>query len=304
MLSSTQPIPAKLPPIVFLGGKGGVGKTTLAAALAVGFAERGERTLLVSTDPAHSLSDLLDIALDDSNRQITKNLYARELDPDRARDRYLAGVIDNIREFSAPEFLDEATRQVRLAGQHPGVADSALFEALCRVLDDADGWDRVVVDTAPTGHTLHLFTLPESMRAWSESLLAGQVGAETGQGPRERERWKKAADVLAERRTLFERIRDRLGDARQTGFLLTVNDDRLSVLEAQRARETLQRAGVAIPAVVINRLVSDPGETRARLGEAFPGLDLFAVPSRDPLPQGLAGLRGLAGYLQASGLAA
>lgn len=292
----------KLPSVVFLGGKGGVGKTTLAAALALGFADRGERTLLVSTDPAHSLSDLLDVSLDDRARPVTDRLCARELDPDRARETYLATVLDNIRQFAAPEFLGEAERQVRLAGHHPGVAESALFEALCRVLDSAGDWDRVVIDTAPTGHTLHLLTLPESMQAWSEALLAEQAGSEVGQGPRERARWEQAAAVLAERRGLFERTRARLADRSRSGFLLTVNDDRLSVLEAGRARETLEKAGVAIPAVLVNRLDEATEEAIARLADRFPGLELVSVPARRPAPQGLEGLRELATAFQEFGL--
>lgn len=290
-------MPPRLPPVAFLGGKGGVGKTTLAAALALGFADRGERTLLVSTDPAHSLSDLLDLSLDDRARPVTDRLHARELDPDRAREAYLATVLDNIRQFAAPEFLGEAERQVRLAGQHPGVAESALFEALCRVLDSADDWDRVVIDTAPTGHTLHLLTLPESMQAWSKALLAEQAGSEAGQGPRERARWEQAATVLADRRGLFERTRARLADRRRSGFLLAVNDDRLSVLEAGRAREILEKAGVAIPAVLVNRLENAPEEAVARLAGHFPGLELLPVPSRRPVPQGVDGLREFAATL-------
>lgn len=292
-----------LPPIVFLGGKGGVGKTTLAAGMALGLAGAGEETLLVSTDPAHSLSDLLDRPLGNRPRQVMANLYACELDPEQARDDYLATVRENIRRFTQPEFLVEAERQVNLAGRHPGVMESALFEALCRLLDEAPAPDRIVVDTAPTGHTLHLLTLPESMRGWTDALLARQSSNETGQGgPAETRRWQQARDVLEARRALFERTRERLTDPDRSAFLLVVNDDRLSVREGERARATLQEAGVSIPALLVNRAERDTAAITTALQATFPNLPIHCLPALTPPPQGLDGLEPLVTHLRDHGL--
>ena len=283
-----------LPPILFLGGKGGVGKTTLSAALALALAEQGEKVLLLSTDPAHSLADLLEQPLGDRPVEVRPGLFVRELDPEVARRQYLEQVQENIQQFTQPEFLQEAERQIELAGQHPGVMESALFEALCRTLDEIDAWDRIIVDTAPTGHTLHLLTLPASMRAWTEALLSrhGQ-----GQGGPEQARWDRARTVLEQRRALFERSRERLQAPATTAFLLVANDDRLSVLEAERARQTLEQADVAIPCLFINRAEAGTDDLHQRLQARFPGQRLHPIEASKPPPLGLNGLQALSRQL-------
>lgn len=284
--------------ILFFGGKGGVGKTTLAAATALMFAERGKRTLLISTDPAHSLSDLLDADLGDTPQEVRPDLWVRELDPERARTRYLETVKANIRRFAAPEFLQEAERQVELSGQHPGVAESALFEALCRQLDDLDSWDHLIIDTAPTGHTLHLLTLPEAMQAWTQSLLAHQLHQRKGNLPASQDPRQQARQVLETRQALFQRTRERLQDGATTGFVLVVNDDRLSVSEGVRAREALVEAKVPVPALLVNRASADPSALWEAMSQRFPGLPLAVLPAQSPAPQGLEGLTLLALQLQ------
>ncbi len=297
----TQSHPIKLPKILFFGGKGGVGKTTLAAATAAGLAESGQRTLLISTDPAHSIGDLLDLPLNDLPREVSPQLHVRELDPEIARDDYIARVKDNIRRFAAPEFLREAERQVDLSGQHPGVMESALFEALCRQLDASAEWDRIVVDTAPTGHALHLLSLPESMQAWTQALLQRQEQA-PDMAPEGAARWRQARDLLEARRALFERSRLQLRDSARTGFLLVVNDDRLSVREAMRARDILQKVGVSLPAVIVNRVGRAPDQVINSMAMHFPQLPILPVPARDPAPQGLDGLVSVTMDLRKNGL--
>jgi arsenite/tail-anchored protein-transporting ATPase len=288
--------------ILFFGGKGGVGKTTLAAATALGLAKLGRRTLLISTDPAHSLSDLLDQPLGDRAVNVTPDLWVRELDPDAARDQYLAAVKENIRRFAAPEFLQEAERQVELAGMHPGATESALFEALCQQLDELEQWDHIIVDTAPTGHTLHLLTLPESMQAWTQALLAHQHEARAGNLSERDDPRRRARDLLQARQALFQRTRTRLQDSSTTGFVLVVNDDRLSVSEGVRARETLERAAVSIPSLIINRTTRPEQTVRESIGPRFPNLPILLVPSSACAPQGLADLERLANGLQDAGL--
>ncbi len=299
--TSLQTHPLRVPKILFFGGKGGVGKTTLAAATAAGLANSQLRTLLISTDPAHSIGDLLDVHLGDDPVEVSPGLHVRELDPDRARQDYLTTVKANIRQFSAPEFLQEAERQVELSGQHPGVMESALFEALCRQLDMATQWDRIVIDTAPTGHALHLLSLPQSMQAWTDALLKRQE-QNTHLAPEAADRWRRAREVLEARRGLFERCRLLLSHPTQAGFVLVVNDDRLSVREGVRARDTLTQAGMAIPAVIVNRVLQPGLSVSLELTQAFPGLSVLPVPACQPTPQGLSGLEPVIQALRSQGL--
>lgn len=293
---------AQTPRLLFFGGKGGVGKTTLAAAVALGFARRGEKVLLLSVDPAHSLGDLLECPLDDQPRQITAQLHARELDPERARADYLERVRDNIRAFSPPELVAEAERQVALAGRHPGAAESALFEALCRVVVEETQWQRVIVDTAPTGHTLYLLALPEQMQAWTEALLLRQRESadQPGPAPAADRRWQQARQVLEERRALFSAARERLTDPRQAGFCLVLNPDRLSRRESLRARQEIDTAGVTIPAVLVNRVEQEDRGTLEDLRREYAGLPLAILERRRPAPTAIDGLETLAAELVGS----
>ncbi len=290
------------PRLLFFGGKGGVGKTTLAAATALGFARRGEKVLLLSVDPAHSLGDLLECPLDDRPCRITLELYARELDPERARRDYLDRVRDNIRAFSPPELVAEAERQVELAGRHPGAAESALFEALCRVMVEETQWQRVIVDTAPTGHTLYLLALPEQMQAWTEALLLRQRESadQPGPAPAADQRWQRARQVLEERRTLFGAARERLTDRRQAGFCLVLNPDKLSRRESLRAREEIEAAGVTIPAVLVNRVEAEDRGAVEDLCREYAGLSLAVLERYRPAPAGIDGLAELAAQLVGS----
>lgn len=158
---------------LWVGGKGGVGKTSMSAALGVLAARRGKRVLVASTDPAHSLGDIFAGALDDTPRRLLPGLDAMEIDPDREVEAHLARVTAQMRRYAAPAMMDELERQMRLSRQSPGTQEAALLERLSRLMtDDSLPYDLVLFDTAPTGHTLRLLSLPEAMAAWTDGLLA------------------------------------------------------------------------------------------------------------------------------------
>jgi arsenite/tail-anchored protein-transporting ATPase len=158
--------------ILFIGGKGGVGKTTTAAALALRGAEEGRRVLLVSTDPAHSLGDLFDEKIGDRGRELHPNLWGMEIDPDSEVERYLDGVGKTMRDFVRPEMYPEIKRQMALTRHSPGAEEAALMQRVARIMAGEEvEYDQVIFDTAPTGHTLRLLTLPEIMTAWMDGLL-------------------------------------------------------------------------------------------------------------------------------------
>ncbi len=305
------------PRLVFFGGKGGVGKTTCAGARALALAEAGYSTLLVSVDPAHSVADLLDQPVGADPVRIAANLETMELDPERAAQDYLDEVKHNLRRIAAPELLREAERQADLALQAPGAQESALFDAITAlILDQGPAYDVLVFDTAPTGHTLHLLTLPETMGAWIEGMLA--------QRDRARALWSELDDdnggfaneadparaVLERRRERFRALRARILDPTVTAFYLVLNPDALAVAETRRARQTLGEHGIPVAGLIINRILPDgadgdfnrqrreqEGEYLAAIQRDFADLDRAGLPLGAREPRGLDALRPLAEHL-------
>ncbi len=251
--------------IVFLAGKGGVGKTTVAAATAVAAARRGSRTLLVSTDPAHNLGDLFGVTLGGGAIQrVEADLDALEIDPDGETRRYLATVKDNMRRLISSTMLDEAERQIDLAGRAPGAAEAAMLERVVAVLLDLAGdYEQIVFDTAPTGHTIRLLTLPELMGAWVDGLLHRRA-----QRNQDRTRWLGAGevpedpvfDLLHERRRRLVEAGRLLLDADTCGVVFVMIPEALPIAETARGIAELSAHGIAVTALVVNRLL--PADTR------------------------------------------
>jgi len=252
--------------IVFFGGKGGVGKTTLAAAFALRGAERGERTLLVSTDPAHSTSDILETELGPEPRSVATDFWALELDPEQEATRYIDDVKQRIAVTTAPRMLEEVERQIDIVRISPGSQEAALFERFTRIIEGSAGhYRRIVFDTAPTGQTLRLLSLPELLNAWMSGLIgrrkklnalsrmwrnvagAAAGGRSTGSDP--------VLTALEERKERFHRARRILTDARKTAFAFVVVPERLPILETERAVGILARHRIPVGAIFVNRVL-------------------------------------------------
>ena len=163
-------------PIIFVGGKGGVGKTTTAAALASHYASQQKKTLIVSTDPAHSLGDVLNIRLSNEKTAVTAYLDAIELNPDIIVDAHFAQVERTITAYANPDMMPKIREHLRLSKSAPGAQEAAMLESMCQHLVSAAdaNYEHIIFDTAPTGHTLRLLVLPEMMGAWTDGLLAQQ----------------------------------------------------------------------------------------------------------------------------------
>jgi len=312
-------------PTLFFGGKGGVGKTTLAAAAAVASGDLGQRTLLVSTDAAHSTSDVLACRLGPEPQRVEGALWAMEIDPAREADHYIAGVKSRIADTTPPRLWSEVERQIDVARVSPGAEEAALFDRFTRILEEeARDYDRVVFDTAPTGQTLRLLSLPELMQAW----IGGLIGRRRQLNVAAR-MWRNVAGAAAgsteslddpvlraleERRARFVRARALLTDARRTAFHFVLTPERLPLLETERAVRTLDKYRIPVGAVFANQVL--PRESASgflarrreqergyleRIVAAFPGRRVYRVPLAEHDVVGTEALRRLMATIERVG---
>jgi arsenite-transporting ATPase len=235
--------------LLFVGGKGGVGKTTVAAAIAMVAANQGRRCLLVSTDPAHSLGDIFERSIGGHIQPLAANLWGLEIDPDAEAERHIGAVKTQMKTLVHPRLYDEIDRQLDLARYAPGAEEAALLERVASLMgDEGSEYDLVVFDTAPSGHTVRLLSLPEIM------VIDDAKDHEPGS------RDSRIHEVLLTRRRLFLVARERLLDDTTTAFLLVVNTDKLSILESRKVADVLARFDVRVWGVVVNRVIPDTAD--------------------------------------------
>ena len=235
---------------VFFGGKGGVGKTTCAAVAAVAAARHGRRVLLISTDPAHSTSDILGTPLGDNPRPVMPRLDAVEIDPTREARRYLDDVRVRVSRLFSPSVARQAGRHLDIAADTPGLEETATLERLIALIGARDRYDLTIVDTAPSGHTLRLLRLPETMTTWISALARARTAAQGETGEPDALR-----TALDERLARLQALRAHLTDRHATAFVLVLTPERLAIEETSRAATELEAIGIAVGAVVVNRVL-------------------------------------------------
>jgi len=262
---ATVPAGVDAPEYVLYGGKGGVGKTTLAAATALASARDDTPTLAVSTDPAHSLSDTLETDVPAEPARVREDipLYAVEIDAETAAQRApmdLAGGDGPLGGLLGEEGADPFE-----AGM-PGSDEAAAMWLLLEYLDD-DRFERVVVDTAPTGHTLRLLELPElfdsmvgtmlQLRERLGGLMEGMKGMVGGTDEADEEVAAGSLEELSER---IERLGAVLRDPTRTDFRVVLVPEELAVVESERLLDRLEGFGIPVGTVAVNRVLQAPSE--------------------------------------------
>jgi arsenite-transporting ATPase len=275
--------------VLFFGGKGGVGKTTCAAATALMASRAGRRVLLVSTDPAHSTSDIFECRLGPEPQPIESSLHAMEIDAATESQRYVADVKAHIAELFGHAILKEANRQIDLAATMPGAEEVALFDRMGALIRGEDErFDLIIFDTAPTGHTLRLIRMPELMEAWLRALSRSRRAM---LGVEQDDKQDPIMITLNERLDRLRLLRARLVSGRTTGFVLVLIPERLPIEETSRAISQLDEAGVKVGGLVVNRVLpeatSDPFLSARRrqesvyleeIGRRFGGYPLIRLP--------------------------
>jgi arsenite-transporting ATPase len=295
----------------FFGGKGGVGKTTCAAADALATAERGRRVLVVSTDPAHSLGDAVGTRLSARPRRLatrTGTLVAVELDADRALQRWLAARRRPLRTIAdRGTYLDEDDVDRLLALSLPGVDELIGLVELHR-LARGRPYDDVVVDTAPTGHTLRLLAMPETL-ARIGAVLADMLAKHRflGESLAGAHRGDAADALVAEIEEEARGLHALLRDPARAAFAWLLVAESVALAETLDGLRALEAAGIAVDEIVVNRLTrpsrgcascaaraAGEAEVLRRLRGARPGNRLRLIGAADDEPRGLAALRRLA----------
>jgi arsenite/tail-anchored protein-transporting ATPase len=267
--------PALLAPpearLLFFGGKGGVGKTTCAATAALLLAKErpGARLLLLSTDPAHSLGDVLGVPLSDAARLLPKgppNLWARELDTEHALERWsgerraaIEGLLDTF--FGAPGAPERGAARGAIAERFAGVTPGGLDELMAVVTlaavvsgEGEEAFDLVIVDLAPTGHALRLLEMPALALAWDRAFLAILLKYRAAVHP------GALAEELVELSRTLSGFAELLADPRRTRFVPVARTGELPRRETERLIAALARLGIAPAALVINTVEPEGGE--------------------------------------------
>lgn len=243
MYSLFNPNKMAVTPFLFFTGKGGVGKTSTACATAVALADQGKKVLLVSTDPASNLQDVLEVELTNDPKSIPSvdNLSACNIDPEQAARAYKESVVGPYRGKLPDAVL--ATMEEQLSGAC--TVEIAAFDEFSHLMADDEilaQYDHVLFDTAPTGHTLRLLQLPT---AWSGFLEDSTHGASC-LGPLAGLEGKKA---------LYKKAVDSLSDGSKTTLILVARPDNSSLLEADRASSELKEIGIKNQLLIVNGLL-------------------------------------------------
>lgn len=228
---------------LFFTGKGGVGKTSTACATAVTLADEGRKVLLVSTDPASNLQDVLEVGLTNTPMEIPSvpNLYACNLDPEEAARAYRDRMIGPYR-GKLPDSV-VVTMEEQMSGAC--TVEIAAFDEFTNLLSDptvVDAYEHIIFDTAPTGHTLRLLQLPT---AWSGFLEESTHGASC-LGP---------LSGLSEKKQIYSLTMEALSDSSKTTLILVARPDDSSLFEANRASKELKEIGISNQALIINGLI-------------------------------------------------
>ncbi|MHB2166485.1 arsenical pump-driving ATPase [Alsobacter sp. R-9] len=289
-------------PFLFFTGKGGVGKTSLACATAIGLADRGKRVLLVSTDPASNLDEMLNTTLGNAPTAVpgVEGLSAMNIDPEQAAEEYRERVLAQL----GPEANADERATVREQLSGACTTEIAAFDEFVGLLaGEVKGFDHVVFDTAPTGHTLRLLSLP---KAWTGFLEGNDRGASC-LGPH---------SGLKMREARFRQGLEALSDPGRTTVVLVTRADQGAIREAARTSGELQELGLSNQVLAVNgRFRSSPGsdpvagaiaDEQARALAAMP--DALARLPRDEIPLlpfdlvGLPALRALLNPAAAGGV--
>ncbi|NLM43777.1 MAG: TRC40/GET3/ArsA family transport-energizing ATPase [Clostridiales bacterium] len=246
--------------IILYTGKGGVGKTSIAAATAVKSAEQGKKTLVISTDAAHSLGDSFDMKLGSEPVYIKNNLWAQEIDAIYEAEEGWGKVQKYFTELLTSKAVKDITTEELT--MFPGMED---LMSLLKVLKyyKEDRFDVIIIDCAPTGETLALLSFPEMMRWWMEKLFPVKKKVIKVAGPVAESLLKvpmPSGEVMDELDNLYHQLDEMkkiFSDRETTSIRIVVNPEKMVIKEAQRSFTYLNIYDFNVDAIIVNRVIPD-----------------------------------------------
>jgi arsenite-transporting ATPase len=296
--------------IILYTGKGGVGKTSVAAATATRCADLGHKTIVVSTDAAHSLADSFDLSLGPEPTQVDDNLWGQEIDALYQMEKYWG----NMQRYMATVFEWRGLNDIIAEEMtvFPGMEEIASLLQIVHLHDDCD-YEVIIVDCAPTGATLQLLAMPDVARWYLEKIFP--IEKKTIQLTRpvlravidlpipEDELFDAVEELILE----LDRMKTLLSDPRESSVRLVLNPEKMVIKEAQRAFTYLNLYGYITDAIISNRLMPNQVQDSyfaswkeihekysQMIEEAFSPLPILKVPLFDQEVVGLDMLRRMA----------
>jgi arsenite-transporting ATPase len=248
--------------LILFGGKGGVGKTTCASSAGLYLAKEGFKTLVISTDPAHSLSDSLGQKIGDEIKGVegVKNLSALEVNAQKALSRFKVKYEAQIKKiFDTSTYLDQEDIDSIFALPIPGIDEVMGFKTIVDLIEEAK-FDKYIVDTAPTGHALRLLTLPELLDEWIKVLAKMRwkyrYMVETFSGKYNPD---EGDDFLVEMKKTVKKIENLLKDPNKCEFVAVTIPEDMAILETERLISNLNKYGIKVKQLVVNNVLSLKG---------------------------------------------
>ena len=244
--------------LILFGGKGGVGKTTCASSAGLYLAKEGFKTLVISTDPAHSLSDSLGQKIGDQIKSVegVKNLSVLEVNAQKALSQFKVKYEAQIKKiFDTSTYLDQEDIDSIFALPIPGIDEVMGFKTIVDLIEEAK-FDKYIVDTAPTGHALRLLTLPELLDEWIKVLakmrwkyrymvesFSGKYNPDDGD------------DFLVEMKKTVKKIEGLLKDQNKCEFIAVTIPEDMAILETERLINNLNKYGIKVRQLAVNNVL-------------------------------------------------